>query len=155
MKKILIVEDDQNTQEMLSEAVKAMGFQPRTEENGKEGLQAFESDQFAMILTDTKMPVMDGIEMIKKIREKNQNIPIIVITAYPSVDSAVESLVLGADFYLVKPVNLNDLEIKIGKCLEKIRLQKKYYAQKVLTLILSATIPLWLALGYFLGWLFR
>jgi DNA-binding response OmpR family regulator len=151
MQRILIVEDDESTREMLSEALKAMGFDPVTADNGKTGLQAFHSESFSLILTDMKMPVMDGITMIKAIRKENPRIPIIVITAYPSVDSAVDSLALGADYYLVKPININDLEIKISKSLEKIRLQQKFASKKMLTRVLVFLIPLWVLLGFFLG----
>jgi len=125
MARILIVEDDDEIRELLSEALMRWGHETALAPNGQEGLQVYRQGQFDLILSDVRMPVMDGLTLLKTIREKDRKTPVIIVTAYPTVDSAVESLGLGADFYLVKPVNFDDLQAKMNKCLENGRIQNE------------------------------
>ncbi|HHS13103.1 MAG TPA: response regulator [bacterium] len=154
MPRALIVEDEEPIRVLLEQALAGLGFTAASAENGREGLEALESGSYDLLLTDIRMPEMDGLTMIKRIRQKNNLIPILVITAFPSVDSAVDSLSEGADDYLVKPVNLKDLEGKVRKAVERRRIQKRLiqYKRRVLGLILG--IPFWIVLGWFLGRMF-
>ena len=155
MEKILIVDDDEDIRSVLEETLGDWGYQTVIAMNGKEGLEAFRSAGFSLIITDVRMPGLDGLSMLKKIREEDSRIPIIVITGYPSVDSAVESLVEGADYYLVKPIHFDDLKAKIGKAFEKRKMQKALSLAKVLTTVLICTIPLWIFLGFLIARLNR
>ena len=154
MEKILIVEDDDGIRDMLSEVMKVIKFEAVIAENGEVGLEKFRSQSFSLIITDIKMPVMDGLTMLKTIRKENSDIPIIVITAFPSVDSAIECLAHGADYYIVKPININDLEIKISKSIEKIKLRHRVSLVKRVNLIMALCIPIWIIVGFFLARLF-
>ena len=125
MAHILIVEDDDEIRELLSEALIRWGHETTLAAHGQEGLDYYHKQQFDLILSDVRMPVMDGLALLKAIRSKDSKTPIIIVTAYPTVDSAVESLGIGADFYLVKPVNFDDLQAKMNKCLENGRVQNE------------------------------
>ncbi|MBN2414227.1 response regulator [bacterium] len=150
---ILIVEDDEVVRDLLTEVCERWGYTTECVDNGRKGLEKFYANSYTLIISDIRMPVMDGLTMLEHIREKDSYIPIIIVTAYPSVDSAVESLEKGADYYLVKPVNLNDLKAKIHKCLDKIHIQKKIDSLKTRNRILTLLIPAGLAAGFALAWL--
>lgn len=151
MLRALIVEDEEPIRVLLEQALKSMGFTAASAENGIKGLEALESGAYDLLVTDIRMPEMDGLTMIKRIREKNSLIPILVVTAFPSVDSAVDSLSEGADDYLVKPVNLKDLEGKVRKAVERRRIQKHLIQWKRRAVGLMLIIPFWIVLGWFLG----
>lgn len=147
MNPILVVEDDDGIRGLLVEMLGRLGFETVTAANGEEGLTAFRKQPMDMVVTDIRMPVMDGLTMLKQIRRENAIIPIVVVTAFPSVDSAVESLSEGADDYLVKPINLNDLENKVRKAMERRQIQRALSRWKRAAWILTALIPLWFLLG--------
>ncbi len=151
MERILVVEDDEGIQDLLSEALPRWGYEPVFAQNGMMGLRTFRSQAFSVIITDIRMPVMDGVTMLKTIKEENPRVPIIIITGYPSVDSAVESLEEGADYYLIKPINLDDLHAKIRKSLEKREIQKSLASTKIVNTILLILIPAWIIAGYVLA----
>jgi len=149
MGKILVVEDDNDIRDMLGETLGMWQHEPA--KHGKEGLEIFSKGGISLILTDMRMPVMDGLTMLKKIRQMDKTVPIIVITGYPSLNSAMESLSCGADFYLVKPINITDLKIKIEKCFQKTgmvrtiaRLEK---SNKILIWLLAAGFAAGFAAG--------
>ncbi len=151
MENILIVEDDEVVRDYLSEMLTEFGHRSITAENGDDGLNKFREHDFSMVLTDVRMPVMDGLSMLKKMRSEDSNIPIIVITGYPTVDSAVESLVAGADYYLVKPINVDDLKVKIIKAFEKRKIISNLIFQKRFSRILLLLIPFWIFLGFIIA----
>ena len=121
MERVLVVDDDEHIRSFLVEVLDRLGYNSETAENGKKGLEKFRTGDFTMIITDMRMPVMDGLTMLKQIRSGGSKIPIIVVTAFPTVSSAVESLIHGADYYLVKPVDIDALIAKMHKILEKKR----------------------------------
>lgn len=147
MNPILVVEDDDGIRGLLVEMLGRLGFETVTAANGEEGLTAFRKQPLDMVVTDIRMPVMDGLTMLKQIRRENALIPIVVVTAFPSVDSAVESLSEGADDYLVKPINLNDLENKVRKAMKHRQIQRSLSRWKRTALVLMALIHLWFMLG--------
>ena len=147
MEQILIVEDDEVVRDYLSEILTEFGYRSITAIDGDDGLKKFRENELSMVLTDIRMPMMDGLCMLKKMRADDPGIPIIVITGYPTVNSAVESLVAGADYYLVKPINIDDLKVKIIKAFEKRRMISHLSRQKKINRILLSLIPLWLCLG--------
>ena len=151
MERVLVIDDDDSIRTFLVEVLDRLGFESETAENGKKGLEKFHSGGFTLIITDMRMPVMDGLTMLKQIRAEGSKIPIIVITAFPTVSSAVESLVHGADQYLVKPINLDDLKAKIGKAIEKRRMHKRLASTKIANIVMAGLIPVWIILGWILA----
>jgi len=155
MERILIVEDSESIRDVLAEACRLWGYETQFAENGEEGLEKFRSESFSLIITDIRMPVMDGLTMLKTIKKEDAKTPILVITGYPTVDSAVESLVHGADYYIVKPINMTDLETKIKKALDKRRLIRSLESIKLWNALLLIFIPVWIILGYILAQVIR
>lgn len=154
MKRILVVEDERDIRDVLTETLHRWGYETQTAENGKEGLDAFLAGDFSMVITDIRMPIMDGLEMLKQIKRKKPLTPIVVATGYPSVDSAVDCLAEGADFYIVKPINMDDLKVKISKSFAQAQVQAKLLASERLNRLLLVSIPLWIVLGWLVSRLF-
>jgi DNA-binding NtrC family response regulator len=151
MEKILVVEDEQDIRDVLVETLGRWGYETTAVENGKVGLERFRAEKFSLIVTDLRMPVMDGLTMLKTIKKEKPLMPIVVITGFPTVDSAVESLVEGADQYIVKPIHFEDLRVKIQKAFEKKKIQAELESIRTINRILILLIPGWILLGILLS----
>jgi two-component system, response regulator, stage 0 sporulation protein F len=117
-KRILIVEDEDNTRIALTKLLTREGFQVESVSNGCEALSFLHREQVNLIVTDIKMPHMDGIAFL---RELNKNFPksnVIMITAYGGVESYLEAMNLGAFEYLNKPLQIEELRLVMKKILE-------------------------------------
>lgn len=122
MSTILIVEDEKNQREILQEFLENKGYKTIGAESGEEALKKFESGIFDAILLDIKLPDISGIELLKKFREINLKIPVIMTTAYSDVDLVIEAMKSGAFHYLVKPINLDELLIIISRAIKHLNL---------------------------------
>jgi cyclic di-GMP phosphodiesterase len=118
-KEILIVEDDARVRAALREAFATNGYQCRVAANGREGLDAFQHERPPLTLTDIKMPVMDGLDFLKRARAIDGDAAIIVITGLGDVKTAIESLKCGAYDFIVKPVNIEEVLISAERALER------------------------------------
>jgi len=107
--KILIFEDEVVQRESLARYLKKQNFQVSLAENGKAGLELFKKESFDLILTDFKMPEISGLEVVKTVKTLNPDTEAIVMTAYSTVENAVEVMKAGAYDYLIKPINLAEL----------------------------------------------
>jgi DNA-binding NtrC family response regulator len=114
--KILVVDDETLILDMLKRSLVQMGgFSVEVAQNGLEAIQKVEKDVFDLVLTDMKMPEMDGIELLKMIKGTRPEVMVIMMTAHGSVETAVEAMKIGADDYVTKPIDLNELLIHISK----------------------------------------
>ncbi len=116
--KILVVDDDTTFLLMLKSFLEKKGFIPHTESTAEKGLQAIEETSFDLILSDYRMPGMDGIEMLKILKEKGITTPLILITSYGDIKLAVNAMKLGASDYLTKPVNPEELLALVTSVIE-------------------------------------
>jgi len=117
-KKILIVEDDDSLRRILEYNMAEEGHVVMSARNGKEGLEFFKEKGADLVITDLQMPGMGGIDLIREIRSLSPQAMVIVITAFGTVDTAVESMKLGAFEYITKPFNRAELKITVEKALE-------------------------------------
>lgn len=106
---VLIVDDDAAHRLMLKEAVKVRGYRPLEAASGEEGLKVLETEIIDLVLLDIKMPGMGGMEALRHIKVFNPALPVIMMTAYATVQTAIEALKLGAEDYILKPLNLDEL----------------------------------------------
>jgi len=118
-KKVLVVDDEQNSREGLSKILTKEGYKVHIAEDGEKAIQEAEDYKFDLIITDLRMPNMDGIEVLKKVREKNKSIGVVIVTAYGEVNSYLTAMNLGAFEYLNKPIHLEELRRVIKKALEE------------------------------------
>ena len=110
-KHILVVDDDQDISLMLHDRLKLLGFHVSTAGHGAEGIAMFEIMKFDGILLDIQMPVMDGLTMLEKVRERYPNIPVIMMTAELNKEKILQAMERGANDYLLKPIDF-DLLVK-------------------------------------------
>ena len=114
--KILIVDDEASIREIIQKGLSQMGgFNVETAQNGAEAIEKIEKEIFDLVLTDLKMPEMDGLELLKNIKGTRPEVMVILITAYGSIETAVEAMKMGADDYITKPFNLDHLLLRISK----------------------------------------
>lgn len=123
--KILIVDDEIEYQKVMSLILEDLGYSIDTCSNGIEALEYIEKNSVQLILTDLKMPKMDGVELIKKVKEKYEDMNIIVMTAFGSIESAVDSIKYGATDYFPKSGDMKELILKIDRLAKIYRLERK------------------------------
>ncbi|MGA1842299.1 MAG: response regulator [bacterium] len=117
-KKILIVDDDQKICETLADILEEAGYEVSTACDGQNALEKIRLDSFNLVITDIKMPIMDGMALLKEIEKSHANIEVIVITSYGYQGQQVEATRLGAYEYLSKPLNLDQLKNIIARVLQ-------------------------------------
>ncbi len=117
---VLIVDDDLQMRNALREAVTELGYRADLSDNGLSALEKIRQNSYSMVITDMKMPGMDGIEFIRQIRKIAGNIPVLVITGYGTVENAVLAMKSGATDYLMKPFSFETLKRAIESVIKKI-----------------------------------
>lgn len=122
--KILIVDDEKNTRDGLRRAL-SREYEVFTAESTVAALHVLEENQIDLMLSDVRMPGEDGISLLKQVREKHPSTACVLLTAYGSVETAVEAMKLGAQDFLTKPVNLDHLDMLIARTLNHASLQKE------------------------------
>ena len=110
MKNALIIDDTKNIRIMLTKCLEISGYEAQAVQNGIEGLKCMENNTYDLIFLDIKLPELSGTEVLKRIRSKGINTPVIIITAYPTVKNAVECTKMGAVSYLQKPFTADRLK---------------------------------------------
>ena len=123
-KPILIVDDEKNIRLTLSQALETLGVEIDTASNGEEALAKLNEKEFGLILLDIRMPGMDGMEVLRRVREIRPDIRIIMITAYGTIESAVEAMKLGAVDFLQKPFNPEEIRELASRVMDRDRLDE-------------------------------
>jgi DNA-binding NtrC family response regulator len=126
---ILIVDDDKNTREGLAKALQST-TEVLLAENGERALALLASNPVRVLISDMRMPGMDGLALMQRALARNPRLAVILLTAYGSVDSAVEAMKQGATDFLQKPVELGELEQRIAKALRTVRMEEENAALK-------------------------
>ncbi len=128
MKKILIVDDEMNMRLVLSAMLKKEGFEVSSASNGREALQILQSNKMALVITDLKMPGMDGMDLLTQISANHPQIPVVMITAHGTIATAVEALKKGAFDYITKPFDLDDLKNIVSKAIRTSTLKESEFS---------------------------
>jgi anti-anti-sigma factor len=124
MNTILVIDDEKPTLTMFRLLLNAEGYSVLTAENGREGLDVFERQSPPLVITDVKMPGMDGIEVLRRIKEIDVNTEVIVITGHGDMDLAIQALNLGATDFINKPIQRQALEHALRRAQERIELAR-------------------------------
>jgi two-component system response regulator AtoC len=122
-KRILAVDDEPHMRRLLEISLRQAGYQPVVAENGKEALTILRNDNIDLVVSDLHMPVMDGLKLLEALRAENIEIPVIIVTAQGEISSAVKAMKLGASDYILRPFDLETLEIAISRALSVTRLK--------------------------------
>lgn len=115
---ILVADDEEIIRDSLAYFLKNEGFEVDTAENGKLALEKFTAGHFDMIISDIEMPEMKGTELLRRVREYDQRVLVIIITAYGALETALIALREGATDYILKPIEFDELSIKVNKAFE-------------------------------------
>jgi two-component system response regulator FlrC len=117
MQRILVVDDDFAMRTALSESLESCGFDVEMAEDGVIALQKFRKGAFALVITDLRIPRMTGIDLLRSVKKISPHIPVIIVSAYGTVQNAVEAMKEGAEEFLLKPFSLDELETKVRNVL--------------------------------------
>lgn len=119
MFQILIAEDDFELRQLFQRVLTRNGYSVRGVENGRQALDVVEQGYVDLIISDIMMPVMDGFELVQSLRESGSQIPVLMITAKDAFDDMRTGFASGTDDYMVKPVNVNEMVLRVGALLRR------------------------------------
>ena len=119
MLKILIAEDDRELRQLFSHVLMKNGYTVKGVSNGKEALDAMDNDYYDLIISDIMMPVMDGYELVRSLRDAGNTTPVMMITATDAIDDMRMGYLSGTDDYMVKPINVNEMVLRVGALLRR------------------------------------
>ncbi len=122
---ILIIDDKQSIVEILETALSEEGYMTSSATSGAAALEKLDQEDFELALCDVRLPDIDGMEILKRINKKTQRTAVIMITAYGSIENAIECMKLGADDYVTKPFNLDEIKEVVKKALERVHLARE------------------------------
>jgi len=153
--RIMVVDDEENIREVLSNYLESLGYEVITASDGQDALSKFEAGAFDLIVSDLLMPNIDGLELLRKVREKDRDVVFLMITGYPSIETAVEAIKKGAYDYITKPFHMEDVKIRIERSFEKKNLRDRLSTIQGFVWALVFSIPVWLILGIILAKLLK
>lgn len=122
MLKIIIAEDDQELCQLFSHVLIKNGYAVTAVSNGLETLAALDNDYYDLIISDIMMPQMDGFELVQHLRESGNQTPVMMITARDAFDDMRQGYLSGTDDYMVKPINVNEMVLRVGALLRRSRM---------------------------------
>ena len=124
-KRILVVDDEENLRRVTQLKLQQAGYEALTASDASQALDVLSKHPQDLVLTDLKMPGMSGIDLLRKVKEEYPEVIVVVVTAYGTIESAVEAMRLGAYDYIIKPVNSDALKLIVSRALEHHRLQEE------------------------------
>lgn len=125
MFKILIAEDDAELLSLFSRVLEKNGYTVFGVENGQLALDALKNDYYDLLISDIMMPVLDGYELVNSLRALGYGLPVLMITAKDAFDDMKRGFLSGSDDYMVKPVDLNEMVLRVGALLRRARIQNE------------------------------
>ena len=119
---ILIAEDDHDVCQLFKHVLLRKGYSVTAVSNGKEALDAMAIERFDLLISDIMMPIMDGYELVRQMREVNEEIPVLMITAKDAFDDMQKGFLSGTDDYMVKPVNVDEMLLRVAALLRRAKI---------------------------------
>ncbi|MBC8197976.1 MAG: sigma-54-dependent Fis family transcriptional regulator [Candidatus Marinimicrobia bacterium] len=142
--KLLIVDDDFAIRSFLEEALKDVGYQVEKADNGKSAIKILENQKIDLIITDLKMPEVDGLELLSIVKEKFQDTGLLLMSAYGTVDDAVQAMKIGAFDFVTKPFSITEIETRVKRFFEfqdlkteNVKLKKKISSEEKYTSLIG------------------
>lgn len=123
---ILVVEDDRNQRRLIEAALKQNGYRVLTAGDGADALGILDKEQIDLIVTDLMMPVADGYHLTGQLRSAGFNLPILVVTAKEGFEDKRKGFLLGIDDYMVKPINIDELVLRVGALLRRAQIAHEH-----------------------------
>ena len=119
MLKILIAEDDRELQQLFSHVLTKNGYSVKGVADGQKALEAMEQDYFDLLISDIMMPKVDGYELVRQLRERGNQTPVMMITARDAFDDMRQGFLSGTVDYMVKPINVNEMVLRVQALLRR------------------------------------
>ncbi|MGA2332944.1 MAG: response regulator [Syntrophales bacterium] len=154
-KRVLVVDDDEVIRELLTDYLNMFGYEVVCAVNGQEAVRKYTKGHFDIVLSDLVMSPMDGLELLGEIRKMDPEAIFIMITGYPSINSAMEAMKRGAKDYVTKPFNIDEIGLKMERVLLERSLKGRLRNVQGLIWALVISIPVWLILGIILARLLK
>ena len=131
--KILVVDDEQSMVQFLGIVLRKEGYQVTTSSNGKDALEKVRNDSFDAVITDIRMPGMDGIQLLEGIKKIDPTLPVVIMTAYASQQSAIDAVNLGAFQYLIKNAKNDEIRLVVRNAIEmrRVRSENQYLKREL------------------------
>jgi DNA-binding NtrC family response regulator len=123
--KVLVVEDDERIRSLFEDALSILGYHVTTASTGGRAIELIQGQLFDTVICDIRMPEMDGLEILREIKRHDPSVEVVMVTGYPTVNTAVEALKLGAYDYLAKPVRLDELQHLMARLTERRLLRRE------------------------------
>ena len=129
MVSILVVEDNKNLRILMSDRLEMEGYKIFQSENGEKALEVLESNKIDLLITDIMMPTMDGYKLIDILRKSGYNMPVLTVTAKESFEDKEMGFRLGTDDYMVKPININEMVLRVSALLRRAQIRNENILQ--------------------------
>ena len=126
MFQILIVEDDKELSQLFQKVLEKNGYQVKSAPDGAQALEVLDKEYIDLIISDIMMPVMDGYELVSELRSAGYQIPVLMITAKGNFDDMRQGFLSGSDDYMVKPVNVNEMVLRVGALLRRAQILNEH-----------------------------
>lgn len=123
---VLVVEDDASLRKLMSAALKQNGYEAFTAEDGEKALEMLDKTNIDLIISDIMMPNMDGYELTSQLRRANYDLPILMVTAKESFEDKQKGFMSGTDDYMVKPIDVNEMILRVGALLRRARMASEH-----------------------------
>jgi len=129
MFRVLVVEDNKNLRTLMSARLKQAGYQTFQAEDGEKALELVDSEQIDLIISDIMMPGIDGYQLTETLRQDNDDIPILMVTAKESFADKEKGFRVGTDDYMVKPINMNEMILRVEALLRRAKIANDHKIQ--------------------------
>lgn len=123
--KVLLIEDEPEVRESYIDMLSMLGYEVDSADNGVNGLEKLQKDNYDIVITDLNMPVMNGLETLRQIKKKDIDTEVIVVTGFATIENAIGAMKQGAFDYITKPVSIEHVKIVLSKCIQKIQARRE------------------------------
>ena len=145
--RILVVDDDKEFADLLVEHLLNLGYWAKAAYTGREGIDRFKTGAFQVVITEFKMPDMDGMDILEAVKHWDRCTVVILITGSGTIETAVKAIKKGACDLITKPVKMEELDVIIDQALDRYALSKQLGLFRGLLFCLIASIPFWVIVG--------
>lgn len=153
--RVLVVDDEEVVRDLLADVLNSFGYEVVCAANGREGLQAYAGGDFDVVISDLMMSPMNGLELLNEVKKLNPESIFIMITGYPSIETAMDAIKKGASDYISKPLHIDEIKLKIERTLLERSLKGRLKNVQGVVWALVISIPVWLILGIALARLMK
>ena len=123
---ILVVEDDKNLRKLMSATLKQNGYKALVAEDGEKALEIMDKEQIDLVISDIMMPNLDGYDLTKSLRDSGYTMPILIVTAKEMFEDKKKGFNVGADDYMVKPIDINEMILRVGALLRRAKISNEH-----------------------------